>query len=140
MNEEIGVMERQDTLDIGNDLETIEAVADDGGRDYNLTLRQVCHYFNSSELRAHNLTEACTNPAHIPQAFMIFVQVFYALVCILGLCGNTLVIYVVLRYISIYLKENAKKKLFSIPRPLLLQIFKNADCHIHLHPDVGSSR
>ena len=102
MNEEIGVMERQDTLDIGNDLETIEAVADDGGRDYNLTLRQVCHYFNSSELRAHNLTEACTNPAHIPQAFMIFVQVFYALVCILGLCGNTLVIYVVLRYVSIY--------------------------------------
>ena len=98
MNEEIGVMERQDTLDIGSDLETIEAVADDGGRDYNLTLRQVCHYFNSSELRAHNLTEACTNPAHIPQAFMIFVQIFYALVCILGLCGNTLVIYVVLRY------------------------------------------
>ena len=25
-------------------------------------------------------------------------QIFYALVCVMGLCGNTLVIYVVLRY------------------------------------------
>ena len=25
-------------------------------------------------------------------------QIFYALICVLGLCGNTLVIYVVLRY------------------------------------------
>ena len=86
-------MERQEADGAGV-LETIEAV---NGSD-NPTLRQVCHYFNSSVLREHNLTEACTSPAHIPQAFMIFVQIFYALVCILGLCGNTLVIYVVLRY------------------------------------------
>ena len=57
-----------------------------------------CQVFNSSHLMAHNLTDLCTNQVHLPKSFMVFVQVFYALVCILGLCGNTLVIYVVLRY------------------------------------------
>ena len=106
MNEEIGVMERQEADGAGV-LETIEAV---NGSD-NPTLRQVCHYFNSSVLREHNLTEACTSPAHIPQAFMIFVQIFYALVCILGLCGNTLVIYVVLRYVAILIFLKIEQKI-----------------------------
>ena len=39
--------------------------------------------------------EACAEPL---QPFMVVIQVFYALICVLGLCGNTLVIYVVLRY------------------------------------------
>ncbi len=34
----------------------------------------------------------------LPVALMTVIQVFYALVCVVGLCGNTLVIYVVLRY------------------------------------------
>ena len=33
----------------------------------------------------------------LPGGFMTVIQIFYALVCIVGLCGNTLVIYVVLR-------------------------------------------
>ena len=62
-------------------------------------LAHVCSFYNSSQLMAHNLTDQCTaNQVHLPKSFMIFVQVFYALVCVLGLCGNTLVIYVVLRY------------------------------------------
>ena len=62
-------------------------------------LAHVCSFYNSSQLMAHNLTDQCmANQVHLPKSFMIFVQVFYALVCVLGLCGNTLVIYVVLRY------------------------------------------
>lgn len=61
-------------------------------------LAHVCQAFNASQLMAHNLTDQCAPQVHLPKSFMIFVQVFYALVCILGLCGNTLVIYVVLRY------------------------------------------
>jgi len=34
---------------------------------------------------------------HLPMALMTVIQIFYALVCVVGLCGNTLVIYVVLR-------------------------------------------
>ena len=45
-----------------------------------------------------NLVEACTNHQNIPSIFGTFLQIFYALVCLVGLCGNTLVIYVVLRY------------------------------------------
>ena len=45
-----------------------------------------------------DLIEACTNRPILPPIFGTFVQIFYALVCLVGLCGNTLVIYVVLRY------------------------------------------
>ena len=34
---------------------------------------------------------------YLPGGFMTVIQIFYTLVCIVGLCGNTLVIYVVLR-------------------------------------------
>ena len=37
----------------------------------------------------------------LPSYVMIIIQIFYALVCICGLVGNSLVIYVVLRYPSI---------------------------------------
>ena len=36
----------------------------------------------------------------LPPYVMIIIQIFYALVCICGLVGNSLVIYVVLRYTS----------------------------------------
>ncbi len=39
-----------------------------------------------------------TNPNQFFPPFFFACQVFYALVCVVGLCGNTLVIYVVLRY------------------------------------------
>ena len=50
------------------------------------------------DMERYNVTawrEACHEPL---QPFMVVIQVFYALICVLGLCGNTLVIYVVLRY------------------------------------------
>lgn len=34
----------------------------------------------------------------LPGSLMAVIQVFYGLICVLGLCGNTLVIYVVLRF------------------------------------------
>merc|ERR1712062_741947 len=37
-------------------------------------------------------------PPPLPQGLMVVIQVVYALVCVVGLCGNTLVIYVVLRF------------------------------------------
>ena len=59
-----------------------------------------CERLNYSDLIARNLTDFCGGmPDHIlPKSLMVIIQVFYALVCIVGLCGNTLVIYVVLRY------------------------------------------
>ena len=50
------------------------------------------------DMERYNVTAwqaACHEPL---QPFMVVIQVFYALICVLGLCGNTLVIYVVLRY------------------------------------------
>ena len=66
--------------------------------DFNMTLPEMCHTFNGTILEALNLTEVCANRPALPPIFVTFVQVFYALVCMVGLCGNTLVIYVVLRY------------------------------------------
>lgn len=65
---------------------------------FNMSLPQMCHTFNASILEALNLTEDCSNRPELHSVFGTFVEIFYALVCILGLCGNTLVIYVVLRY------------------------------------------
>jgi hypothetical protein len=49
-----------------------------------------------------NLTEMdierCTSGGRLPMPLLVIIQILYAMVCILGLCGNTLVIYVVLRY------------------------------------------
>ena len=72
--------------------------------EFNMTLLQICHISNSSilnqlqNLSDVDLIEACTNRPILPPIFGTFVQIFYALVCLVGLCGNTLVIYVVLRY------------------------------------------
>ena len=65
---------------------------------FNMSLPQLCHTFNASILEALNLTADCSNRPELHSVFGTFVEIFYALVCILGLCGNTLVIYVVLRY------------------------------------------
>ena len=47
----------------------------------------------------HNLTETCSSmPQGLPKSFMVFIQICYAIICVVGLCGNTLVIFVVLRY------------------------------------------
>ena len=73
-------------------------------REFNMTLMQICRISNSSILNTLqnftdvDLIEACTNRPILPPIFGTFVQIFYALVCLVGLCGNTLVIYVVLRY------------------------------------------
>lgn len=64
----------------------------------NMTIPDMCHTYNATILEALNLTEICANRPALPTIFVTFVQVFYALVCLVGLCGNTLVIYVVLRY------------------------------------------
>ena len=37
-------------------------------------------------------------PGGLPKWLMVVIQVVYAMVCVVGLCGNTLVIYVVLRF------------------------------------------
>ena len=73
--------------------------------DFNMTLPEICNTFNGSILQelqnltdGFNLVDACANHQNIPSIFGTFLQIFYALVCLVGLCGNTLVIYVVLRY------------------------------------------
>jgi ABC-type tungstate transport system substrate-binding protein len=60
-----------------------------------------CHTMERDELDRNNFTLSCAEAFAVnPLAtwFMVVIQIFYALICILGLCGNTLVIYVVLRY------------------------------------------
>ena len=76
----------------------------------NTTMHEICTSYNASILQHLqtqfdamnytdiNLVEECTNSPRLPPIFGTFVQIFYALVCLVGLCGNTLVIYVVLRY------------------------------------------
>jgi len=73
---------------------------------------KACAGLNMSVLAAANLTEEdCLGPppphlgggggggggGQLPWILMTIIQIFYALVCVVGLCGNTLVIYVVLR-------------------------------------------
>ena len=67
-----------------------------GGGNFTCDADEMERYLNAtpgSSLQAWR--EACAEPL---QPFMVVIQVFYALICVLGLCGNTLVIYVVLRY------------------------------------------
>lgn len=78
------------------EIETMMEMEEEKG--WNMSLPEMCHSLNSSILTALNLTEHCANSPNLPSIFGSFVQVFYALVCLVGLCGNTLVIYVVLRY------------------------------------------
>ncbi len=58
-----------------------------------------CLELNVSTIVALNLSETCSGVfgSGLPIGLMAVIQVFYALVCVVGLCGNTLVIYVVLR-------------------------------------------
>ena len=60
-----------------------------------------CHNLSLTQLNEMNITEQCYNALAgqgLPASLMVIIQIFYALVCIVGLCGNTLVIYVVLRF------------------------------------------
>ena len=61
-------------------------------------LPAMCQLFNNSILDQFNLTEHCSTAPGLPPIFHTFLNIFYGLVCLVGLCGNTLVIYVVLRY------------------------------------------
>lgn len=69
-----------------------ETTEEDYSDEYNFTCdpEDMDRYYNMTAWRA-----ACHQPL---QPFMVVIQIFYALICVLGLCGNTLVIYVVLRY------------------------------------------
>jgi phosphoribosylformylglycinamidine (FGAM) synthase PurS component len=70
----------------------------------NVTINtSICHIPEVAAM-AVNHTELAEMCGHllaapiIPDYVMIIIQVFYALVCMLGLLGNSLVIYVVLRF------------------------------------------
>ena len=60
----------------------------------------ICNSGDQDLWEAHNLTAECLAQPNqkLPVAFMTFIQICYALICIVGLCGNSLVIFVVLRY------------------------------------------
>ena len=61
----------------------------------------VCHSMNTTQLEELDFLEDCRfhfAGQDLPPSLLTIIQIFYALVCISGLCGNTLVIYVVLRF------------------------------------------
>ena len=64
--------------------------------------RNICICGDPDVWKEHNLTEECSGmpdlPQGLPGAFMTFIQICYALICVMGLCGNSLVIFVVLKY------------------------------------------
>ena len=66
-----------------------------GGGNFTCDADEMERYLNATPGSSLAWREACAEPL---QPFMVVIQVFYALICVLGLCGNTLVIYVVLRY------------------------------------------
>lgn len=78
-----------DQIEIAEDYEDMYA---------NYSMEELCTGLNFTELERLNFTEACSNRSELPTYFMTFIQVLYAVICVVGLCGNTLVIYVVLRY------------------------------------------
>ena len=51
-----------------------------------------------SEVQFHCMNRRGGGVSSLPIYVMTIIQIFYALVCICGLVGNSLVIYVVLRY------------------------------------------
>ena len=61
----------------------------------------ICSLINVSQWNDLNITDQCSQAmghVHLPASLMVVIQIFYALICVVGLCGNTLVIYVVLRF------------------------------------------
>ena len=61
-------------------------------------VKEICVSGTEEEILARNLTELCKESTGLPLAFMTFIQICYAIICVVGLCGNSLVIFVVLRY------------------------------------------
>ena len=60
---------------------------------------EICESGDEFRISAQNLTDTCLqNPQRLPLPFMTFIQICYAIICVVGLCGNSLVIFVVLRY------------------------------------------
>ena len=60
---------------------------------------EICESGDEFRIVAENLTVTCLqNPQRLPLPFMTFIQICYAIICVVGLCGNSLVIFVVLRY------------------------------------------
>ena len=61
---------------------------------------EICESGSYQEISALNLTDSCQEKeaSQLPLPFMTFIQICYAIICVVGLCGNSLVIFVVLRY------------------------------------------
>lgn len=59
-----------------------------------------------ANMSAHNTSQAFPQSPSLLQSVMLLIQIFYALVCLLGLFGNSLVIYVVLRYSKMHTVTN----------------------------------
>lgn len=80
--------------------EPLEIVEDAPPLRYNEShIMELCLSLNLSDIVENNLTEICSSSqARLPTSLMAIIQIFYAVVCLVGLCGNSLVIYVVLRY------------------------------------------
>ena len=53
-----------------------------------------------------DLKTICSQGQGVPTYVMTIIQIFYALVCICGLVGNSLVIYVVLRFSKMHMVTN----------------------------------
>ena len=60
----------------------------------------ICQTGDQDLWEEHKITEQCLEMPNqeLPMAFMTFIQICYAIICVVGLCGNSLVIFVVLRY------------------------------------------
>ena len=56
--------------------------------------------FSELQMMCHERRGGGGGVSTLPPYVMIIIQIFYALVCLCGLVGNSLVIYVVLRYSS----------------------------------------
>lgn len=102
-------------------------------------------FFNDTDLNSTTLTP-CPEYIHEVNLMHAVTLVLYGLVCILGLCGNTLVIYVVLRYSKMQTVTNlyilnlaVADELFLFGVPLLLVTiivgywpFGNAMCKVYM--------
>lgn len=104
-------------------------------------------FYTSTTESGHNISDVFADcpPTHMPMA-NIFFMILYAIVCIIGLMGNTLVIYVVLRFSNMQTVTNMyilnlaiADECFLIGIPFLLAtmhmghwVFGKTICRIYL--------
>ena len=81
-------------MTIAEGVTRMDGMEDSNGTDLSgCQIRDICELGDELAIIAQNLTDDCQQMSNqkLPMPFMTFIQICYAIICVVGLCGNSLV-------------------------------------------------